>query len=103
MLNIDEIRQLIKLIDESSINEFTYENEGSKVELKKQSGTVQTIQQVAAAPVQAPAPVLRPSKRLFRMRLQKKKRQKKAETSTRSPLRWLERFMHLLRLKPTLT
>lgn len=46
MLNIDEIRQLIKLIDESSINEFTYENEGSKVELKKQSGTVQTIQQV---------------------------------------------------------
>ncbi|PAK41852.1 acetyl-CoA carboxylase, biotin carboxyl carrier protein, partial [Bacillus licheniformis] len=31
MLNIDEIRQLIKLIDESSINEFTYENEGSKV------------------------------------------------------------------------
>ena len=50
MLNIDEIRQLIKLIDESSINEFTYENEGSKVELKKQSGTVQTIQQVAAAP-----------------------------------------------------
>ncbi|AAU24121.1 acetyl-CoA carboxylase biotin carboxyl carrier protein [Bacillus licheniformis] len=56
MLNIDEIRQLIKLIDESSINEFTYENEGSKVELKKQSGTVQTIQQVAAAPVQAPAP-----------------------------------------------
>lgn len=56
MLNIDEIRQLIKLIDESSINEFTYENEGSKVELKKQSGTVQTIQQVGAAPVQAPAP-----------------------------------------------
>nr|MDH3153894.1 acetyl-CoA carboxylase biotin carboxyl carrier protein [Bacillus licheniformis] len=56
MLNIDEIRQLIKLIDESSINEFTYENEGSKVELKKQSGTVQTIQQVVAAPVQAPAP-----------------------------------------------
>lgn len=56
MLNIDEIRQLIKLIDESSINEFTYENEGSKVELKKQSGTVQIIQQVAAAPVQAPAP-----------------------------------------------
>lgn len=56
MLNIDEIRQLIKLIDESSINEFTYENEGSKVELKKQSGTVQTIQQVVMAPVQAPAP-----------------------------------------------
>lgn len=56
MLNIDEIRQLIKLIDESSINEFTYENEGSKVELKKNAGgSVQMVQQVPAAPVQAPA------------------------------------------------
>ncbi|MFN2745389.1 MULTISPECIES: acetyl-CoA carboxylase biotin carboxyl carrier protein [Bacillus] len=54
MLKIDEIKELIKLIDESSINEFTYENEGSKVELKKQSGVVQTIQQAPAVPVQAP-------------------------------------------------
>ncbi|WP_307891978.1 acetyl-CoA carboxylase biotin carboxyl carrier protein [Bacillus swezeyi] len=54
MLKIDEIRELIKLIDESSINEFTYESEGSKVELKKQSNAVQTIQQAPAVPVQAP-------------------------------------------------
>ncbi|ASB88499.1 acetyl-CoA carboxylase biotin carboxyl carrier protein [Bacillus sonorensis] len=56
MLNIDEIKQLIKLIDESSINEFTYENEGSKVELKKHvGGSVQMVQQVPAAPAPAPA------------------------------------------------
>ncbi|KAA6451502.1 acetyl-CoA carboxylase biotin carboxyl carrier protein [Bacillus swezeyi] len=55
MLKIDEIRELIKLIDESSINEFTYESEGSKVELKKLSNAVQTIQQAPAVPVQAPA------------------------------------------------
>lgn len=35
MLKIQEIRELIKLIDQSSIDEFTYENEGSKLLLKK--------------------------------------------------------------------
>ncbi|MFY4776261.1 acetyl-CoA carboxylase biotin carboxyl carrier protein [Metabacillus sp. RGM 3146] len=35
MLKIQEIRELIKLIDQSSIDEFTYENEGSKLSLKK--------------------------------------------------------------------
>ncbi|MDA7026996.1 acetyl-CoA carboxylase biotin carboxyl carrier protein [Bacillus sp. CLL-7-23] len=49
MLNIDEIRQLIKLIDESSIDEFTYENEGSKIELKKRIN--QPVQMVQEAPV----------------------------------------------------
>ncbi|MDA1474892.1 acetyl-CoA carboxylase biotin carboxyl carrier protein [Bacillus changyiensis] len=49
MLNIDEIRQLIKLIDESSIDEFTYENEGSKIELKKRNN--QPVQMVQEAPV----------------------------------------------------
>ncbi|NPC93258.1 acetyl-CoA carboxylase biotin carboxyl carrier protein [Bacillus sp. WMMC1349] len=49
MLNIDEIRQLIKLIDESSIDEFTYENEGTKIELKKRIN--QPVQMVQEAPV----------------------------------------------------
>jgi len=34
-LRIEELREMIKLIDESSIHEFTYENNESKVILKK--------------------------------------------------------------------
>ncbi|WP_280768389.1 acetyl-CoA carboxylase biotin carboxyl carrier protein [Salipaludibacillus daqingensis] len=37
MLKIQEIRELIKLIDESSIDEFKFEQNGSKVTMKKQS------------------------------------------------------------------
>lgn len=35
MLKVQEIRELIKLIDESSINEFTYETNGTTVIIKK--------------------------------------------------------------------
>jgi acetyl-CoA carboxylase biotin carboxyl carrier protein len=35
MLKVQEIRELIKLVDQSSINEFTYEQEGTKIKLKK--------------------------------------------------------------------
>ncbi|WP_416149555.1 acetyl-CoA carboxylase biotin carboxyl carrier protein [Salipaludibacillus sp. HK11] len=38
MLEIQEIRELIKLIDESSIDEFKFEQNGSKVTMKKQTG-----------------------------------------------------------------
>ncbi len=37
MLKIQEIRELIKLIDESSIDEFKYEVDGAKVKMKKNS------------------------------------------------------------------
>lgn len=54
MLKIEEIHELIKLIDDSTIDEFTYENEGAKIKLKKNK---EVVQQVAApapvAPVQA--------------------------------------------------
>ncbi|PRS43599.1 acetyl-CoA carboxylase biotin carboxyl carrier protein [Bacillus sp. NMCC46] len=52
MLKIEEIHELIKLIDESTIDEFTYENEGAKIKLKKNK---EVVQQIAApvAPVQA--------------------------------------------------
>ncbi|MCY8104152.1 MULTISPECIES: acetyl-CoA carboxylase biotin carboxyl carrier protein [Bacillus] len=57
MLNIKEIHELIKTIDESSIDEFVYENEGVSLKLKKhEAGTVQVMQQAPAAPVQAAAP-----------------------------------------------
>ena len=35
MLKIQEIREIIKLIDQSSIEKFSYEAEGTKIELKK--------------------------------------------------------------------
>ena len=37
MLKVQEIRELIELIDQSSISEFTYESEGTTVSIKKQS------------------------------------------------------------------
>jgi len=51
-LKIQEIREIIKLVDSSSIDEFTYESEGTKVKLKK-NGSV-----VSAAPAAAPAPTV---------------------------------------------
>ncbi|WP_147802872.1 acetyl-CoA carboxylase biotin carboxyl carrier protein [Alkalicoccus halolimnae] len=44
MLKIQEIRELIKLIDDSSINEFKYEQNGAKVLLKKQGFSQNTVQ-----------------------------------------------------------
>ncbi|WP_284140362.1 MULTISPECIES: acetyl-CoA carboxylase biotin carboxyl carrier protein [unclassified Virgibacillus] len=37
MLKVQEIRELIKLIDQSSIDEFTYESNGTTVTMKKAS------------------------------------------------------------------
>lgn len=54
MLKIQEIREIIKLIDQSNIDEFTYENEGSKIKMKKHAAqTVVSTQQVAAPAPQA--------------------------------------------------
>ncbi|MBI0576281.1 acetyl-CoA carboxylase biotin carboxyl carrier protein [Neobacillus cucumis] len=69
MLKVQEIRELIKLVDQSSIDEFVYENEGSKIQMKKNVTSVVTTvqpvvhtevpaaQPVQAAPVQPAAPV----------------------------------------------
>lgn len=35
MFKIQEIREIIKLVDSSSIDEFVYEVDGAKVKLKK--------------------------------------------------------------------
>lgn len=53
MLKIQEIREIIKLIDQSSIEKFSYEFEGAKIKLEKGSG-----QQVVVAPVADAAPVI---------------------------------------------
>ena len=34
-MKIQEIREIIKLVDQSSLNEFLYESEGTKIKLKK--------------------------------------------------------------------
>lgn len=40
MLKVQEIREIIKLVDQSSINEFTYETNGTKVSMKKSVDSV---------------------------------------------------------------
>jgi acetyl-CoA carboxylase biotin carboxyl carrier protein len=63
LLKVQEIRELIKLVDQSSIDEFVYENEGSKIKMKKHTGSssVTTVQvpqtAVQAVPVDQPAAV----------------------------------------------
>ncbi len=65
MLKIHEIREIIKLIDQSTIKEFELEIDGAKVSVKKTGGVVQetvvpqpvvqAVPVVAAAPAPAPA------------------------------------------------
>lgn len=38
MLKIQEIREIIKLIDQSSIQKFTFESDGGKIKLEKVLG-----------------------------------------------------------------
>ena len=52
MLKIQEIREIIKLIDGSSINEFSFEHEGSKIKMKKLTQEVgSVVHNVVTAPV----------------------------------------------------
>ncbi|MEK3934261.1 acetyl-CoA carboxylase biotin carboxyl carrier protein [Sporosarcina sp. FSL W7-1349] len=46
MLKIQEIREIIKLIDQSSIETFSYEAEGTKIKLKKGGDTQPTVMAV---------------------------------------------------------
>ena len=55
MLKVQEIRELIKLIDQSTIDEFTYEHEGEKIKMKKQVQTTQAQTPVEERP-SSPAP-----------------------------------------------
>ncbi|MCM3617630.1 acetyl-CoA carboxylase biotin carboxyl carrier protein [Sutcliffiella horikoshii] len=57
MLKIQEIREIIKLIDQSNIDEFTYENEGSKIKMKKHAAQTVVNTQVAAPAPQAVPPL----------------------------------------------
>jgi len=58
MLKVQEIRELIKLVDQSSIDEFVYENDGSKIKMKKNASTTIVSQVSPAAPLAEVAPVV---------------------------------------------
>ncbi|ESU30550.1 hypothetical protein G3A_21640 [Bacillus sp. 17376] len=58
MLKVQEIRELIKLVDQSSIDEFSYEYEGSKIKMKKHGAVKSVVEQVhPTAPAPTPQPV----------------------------------------------
>ncbi|MBA2879018.1 acetyl-CoA carboxylase biotin carboxyl carrier protein [Anoxybacillus kamchatkensis] len=52
MLKIQEIRELIRLVNESNIVEFVYEHDGSKIKMKKAGATEQVV--VATPKVDVP-------------------------------------------------
>ena len=57
MLTIEELKTLIKEIDESSIHEFSYEKDNTKIKLKKspqKNEVQQIIERVAPAALEAP-------------------------------------------------
>ncbi|HJV16596.1 MAG TPA: acetyl-CoA carboxylase biotin carboxyl carrier protein [Bacillales bacterium] len=65
MLKVQEIREIIKLVDQSSLDEFVYEHEGSKIQMKK--GVLSTVTAVQPATkavetiqVSVPTPVAAP-------------------------------------------
>ncbi|MBM7604593.1 acetyl-CoA carboxylase biotin carboxyl carrier protein [Metabacillus crassostreae] len=71
MLKIQEIREIIKLIDQSSINEFSFDQDGTKIKMKKQLQEVETVVRNSVAPAvetiqaqpvtqSAPAPAAQP-------------------------------------------
>jgi len=52
MLKVQEIREIIKLVDQSSITEFVYEQEGTKIKMKK-TGADQPVQIIKEMPAAA--------------------------------------------------
>lgn len=57
LLKVQEIRELIKLIDESTIDEFKYEYEGSKITMKKAGKLEQSLQSTPVTHVVQEQPV----------------------------------------------
>jgi acetyl-CoA carboxylase biotin carboxyl carrier protein len=84
MLKIQEIRELIKLIDDSSISEFKYEQNGAKVLLRKNSasgGTAQIPQPEQASHEVTPEPPAAPVKQEDPKAVEEKKQEKEVSDS----------------------
>ncbi|MFJ6267013.1 acetyl-CoA carboxylase biotin carboxyl carrier protein [Lysinibacillus xylanilyticus] len=63
MFKIQEIREIIKLVDSSSIDEFVYEVDGAKVKLKKNGVVTETVapkKEVVAPVIEQSAPAAAP-------------------------------------------
>ncbi|QOY36071.1 acetyl-CoA carboxylase biotin carboxyl carrier protein [Anaerobacillus isosaccharinicus] len=59
MLKIQDIRELIKAIDQSSIEEFKYEQDGTKITMRKERKMIEQVQQVVQqAPISIPQQVV---------------------------------------------
>ncbi|GAE91245.1 biotin carboxyl carrier protein of acetyl-CoA carboxylase [Gracilibacillus boraciitolerans JCM 21714] len=59
MLTVEEINQLIEKIDQSSIDEFMYEEKGAKIKLKKNNGGVVSTSTALQSNIQnTPQPVM---------------------------------------------
>lgn len=56
-MKIDQLKQVLEMLDQSSVNELSLETDAYKLKLKKQGETVTVSHQAPAAPVAAPAPV----------------------------------------------
>lgn len=85
MLKIQEIREIIKLIDQSSIEKFTFESEGTKIKLEKANGVQQQpvqIEQRKEEPAQQEQPVIQEMKK--EQSEQAPAKQESKETSTNS-------------------
>lgn len=64
MFKVQEIRELIKLVGQSNIDEFVYEAEGAKIKMKKnlagEAVVIPAVQQAVQQPVQTPAAEVAP-------------------------------------------
>ena len=56
-MKIDQLKQVLEMLDQSSVNELSLETDTYKLKLKKQGETVTVSHQAPAAPLAAPAPV----------------------------------------------
>ncbi|WP_294747583.1 acetyl-CoA carboxylase biotin carboxyl carrier protein [uncultured Exiguobacterium sp.] len=55
-MKIDQLKQVLEMLDQSSVNELSLETDTYKLKLKKQGETVTVSHQAPAAPVAAPVP-----------------------------------------------
>ncbi|MCM3710924.1 acetyl-CoA carboxylase biotin carboxyl carrier protein [Sporosarcina luteola] len=85
MLKIQEIREIIKLIDQSSIEKFTFESEGTKIKLEKANGTKHQpvqVEQRKEEPVQQVQPSVQETKKEQSEQAPAKQESKEPSTET---------------------
>lgn len=93
MLKVQEIRELIKLIDESSITEFKYETDNAEVHLKKGTGEAPAAPTAQPSVVQPTEPISSSHQHLRNLKRQaNQKKQLKTSRKTRRGSRYSYRL-----------